>query len=115
MTGFDDKDQADSSGIGSPGRNSTIERLGEQVKLGHQAWLERLRVMQEIETFFAKELLATREPSEALKVCNRWIAKRLELLAADSRDFTGFWMDLVMTAAGDFKVPRAPRRKGEDA
>jgi hypothetical protein len=77
-----------------------IDRLNQQVRLGHEAWTERLREMQTVEAEFTRELLSTREPGEALKVCNRWIAKRLELLSADSKAFAGFWMDLVMTAAG---------------
>jgi hypothetical protein len=114
MTSANEKvETANTSGSAGIG---TIDRLSEQVKFGHQAWMERLRVMQEVETAFAKELLATRDPNEALRVCNRWIAKRLELLAADSKDFTGFWMDLVMTAAGG---PRPPglgiEKKGEES
>lgn len=110
MTGSNEKSQP---GATSPGGNGTLDRISEQVKFGHQAWMERLRTMQEIESSFAKELMATRDPNEAIKICNRWIAKRLELLAADSKDFTGFWMDLVMTAAGGLQPPAAPK-KGEE-
>lgn len=112
MTGADEKARAaNATGLAGVG---TIERLNQQVKFGHEAWMERLRVMQEVEATFAKELLATRDPTEALKVCNRWIAKRLELLAADSKDFTGFWMDLVMTAAGGLRPPGMPSKKDEE-
>lgn len=111
MTGSDEKVQSSTTGSG----NGTIDRISEQVKFGHQAWMERLRVMQDIEAAFAKELMATRDPNEAIKICNRWIAKRLELLAADSKDFTGFWMDLVMTAAGSLHPPGTPPKKGEES
>lgn len=112
MTGNNEKaEAANATGSAVAG---TIDRLSEQVKFGHQAWMERLRVMQEVEAAFTKELLATRDPSEALKVCNRWIAKRLELLTADSKDFTGFWMDLVMTAAGGLRPPGLPSKKGNE-
>lgn len=90
---------------------TAIHSLGEQVKFGHQAWIERLREMQAIETQFTRELLAARDPNAALNVCNRWISKRLELLTADSKAFTGFWMDLIMTAAGTRKDPE--RKQGE--
>jgi hypothetical protein len=95
---------------------AAIDRLNEQVKMGHQAWMERLQEMQAIESEFTKELVTTRDPSAALKICNRWIAKRVELLAADSKAFTGFWMDLVMTAANGPHTPVGPtQKKGEDA
>jgi hypothetical protein len=102
------------SSIGFPGA-STIHRLSEQVKFGHEAWMERLREMQDIEADYTKELLAARDPNEALKICNRWMGKRLELLTADSKAFTGFWMDLVMTAAGGTQPVTAALHKGEDA
>lgn len=89
-----------------------VDRLSEQVQFGHKAWIERLQEMQAVEAAYTKELLATRDPNEALKICNRWIAKRLELLAADSKAFTGFWMDLVMTAAGGAQSRGDP--KGHD-
>jgi hypothetical protein len=94
---------------------AAIDRLNAQVKIGHQAWLERLQEMQAVESEFTKELVATRDPSAALKICNRWIAKRVELLTADSKAFTGFWMDLVMTAASGPHTPAEPAQKGEDA
>jgi hypothetical protein len=93
---------------------ATIDRLSQQVKFGHQAWMERLKEMQAVETEFTRELLATRDPSAALKVCNRWMAKRLELLTSDSKAFTGFWMDLVMTAAGGAPAAGNPPAKSED-
>ncbi len=93
----------------------TIDRLSEQIKFGHEAWVERLREMQDVEATYTKELLAARDPNEALKICNRWIGKRLELLTADSKAFTGFWMDLVMTAAGGTQPLQAAPHKGEDA
>lgn len=110
MTGSNEK--ADPSTATGLARSGTIDRISEQVKFGHQAWMERLRTMQEVEAAFGKEVLATRDPSEALKVCNRWIAKRLELLAADSKAFTGFWMDLVMTAGGGVQPPGTSPKKG---
>jgi hypothetical protein len=113
MTGSNQKSQA-SLAASLPGATA-IDRLSEQVKFGHQAWMERLREMQAVEAEFTKELLATRDPNAALKVCNRWITKRLELLMADSKAFTGFWMDLVMTAASGAQTPAAPSSKGEDA
>jgi hypothetical protein len=102
------------AGTSFPGA-AAIDRLNEQVKMGHQAWMERLQEMQAIESQFTKELVATRDPSTALKICNRWIAKRVELLAADSKAFTGFWMDLVMTAGSGPHTPAGPTQKGEDA
>lgn len=111
MTEPNDKTEHTTEPGASP--SGITHRLSQQVKFGHQAWMDRLRVMQDVETAFTKELLATRDPNEALKVCNRWIAKRLELLATDSRDFTGFWMDLVMTAAGSAQLPGAPPKRGE--
>jgi hypothetical protein len=113
MTDSNQKSQAPLA-AGLPGA-AAIDRLGEQVKMGHQAWMERLQEMQAIETEFTKELMATRDPSAALKVCNRWITKRLELLTADSKAFTGFWMDIVMAAAGGAQTPTPPKSKGEEA
>jgi hypothetical protein len=97
------------SAAGSPTTRgaATIDRLGEQVRFGHQAWLERLREMQDVEAEFVKEILEVREPTAALKICNRWIARRLALLGGDSNAFAGFWMDLVMTASGSTSVPGA--------
>jgi hypothetical protein len=102
------------SSTGFPGAR-TIDRLSEQIKFGHEAWVERLREMQDVEAAYTKELLAARDPNESLKICNRWIGKRLELLTADSKAFTGFWMDLVMTAAGGAQRVTVPPQKSEDA
>lgn len=106
MSGTEQSSQTSHSG------EPPLDRLSEQVSIGHQAWIERLEQMQAVEVAFTKELLATRDPNEVLKICNRWIAKRLELLAADSKAFTGFWMDLVMTAAGNGRDPDSS--KGRD-
>lgn len=92
----------------------TIDPIREQAKFGHQAWLERLREMQDVEAEFAKELSANKDPKIALRVCNRRIAKRLEPLTADSKAFAGFCMDLVMTAAGSAASTSAPGQKGDD-
>jgi hypothetical protein len=92
-----------------------LDRLSDQVKIGHQAWIERLKEMQAVEAEFTKEIMATREPSAVLKICNRWIAKRLELLTADSKAFTGFWMDLVMTAASSGRKPVSGSPNVEDS
>jgi hypothetical protein len=114
MPGSDQK-SASAATTGSPSpHDGTLGRLNEQVKLGHQAWVERLQEMQAVEEEFAKELLAARDPAEALRVCNRWIGKRLELLSADSKAFAGFWMDLVVTASGTRRPGNAPA-KGDDA
>lgn len=106
-------EKSESFPTGSLPGMAPIDRLSEHVQFGYQAWMERLQEMQEIEAMFASELLATRDPDEALKICNRWIAKRLDLLAADSKAFSGFWMDLVMTAAGSVTTPGLLSSKGD--
>ena len=94
MTSHDKGASVDELSLAGSG---SISRLQEQLQVGHLAWLERLQEMQAVEAAFAAELLVTTDSREALKVCNRWIAKRLELLTSDSKAFTGFWMDLVVT------------------
>jgi hypothetical protein len=113
MTGSNPKSQSPTT-AGFP-VTGAFDRLNEQVKVGSQAWMQRLQEMQAVEAEYTKELLATRDPTEALKICNRWITKRLELLAADSKAFTGFWMDLVMTAADGAEARSTPAAKGADA
>jgi hypothetical protein len=113
MTAPDQKEEA--ATVGDDPNIGTIDRLSDQLKIGHRAWVERLKEMQAVEAEFTKELMATRDPSAALKLCNRWISKRLELLAADSKVFTGFWMDLVMTAATGGQKPASRPSKADDA
>jgi hypothetical protein len=97
--------------MGLPGTRA-FDRLKEQAKFGHQAWMERLQERQAVEAAYAQELLAARDPNQALQLCNRWIAKRLDLLTADSKAFAGFWMDLVVTAAGGGKGPAGSKEQG---
>lgn len=93
----------------------TVSLLSEQLKTGHQAWLSRVKEAQAVEAAFAKELLASREPTEAVKVCNRWIAKRFELLAADASAFSSFWTNLDTITMNSSEIPAASTTKSADA
>jgi hypothetical protein len=45
----------------------------------------------------ANELLAARNPKDALEACHR-IATRLESLSVDPRTFAALWMELILAA-----------------
>ncbi len=104
-----------SAGDAATSAPSTLDRIKEQASFGHDAWVQRLAEMQALEVEFANELLATKDPKIALQLCNRWIGKRLDLLAEDSKAFAGFWMDLVMMTAVSLPPVTASDKKGNDA
>jgi hypothetical protein len=39
--------------------------------------------------------MKAKTPSEAMTVCNAWMAKRVELLAQEQREFGTAWADIV--------------------
>jgi hypothetical protein len=61
----------------------------------NRVWLERLRDLREMEAEFGSRLLRAKNPTEAMTICNEWMAKRLEAVGNEHNAFTAAWLDLV--------------------
>ncbi len=71
------------------------KRLFEQVEQVNRAWLESMREMRRTEAEFSVRLFACGSPDDALVLCNQWMAKRLEILAAEQQTFAKSWTEIV--------------------
>jgi hypothetical protein len=69
--------------------------LFEQMRDMNRAWLERLRETRQMESEFGSRLLVAKNPAEAAAICNDWMAKRLQSVAAEQQIFTTAWLGLV--------------------
>jgi hypothetical protein len=74
-------------------------KLFDRMQDMNRTWLERLREIRQIEAEFGGKLLAARTPSEAVTVCNEWMARRLETVANEQKAFTTAWLDLFSDMA----------------
>jgi hypothetical protein len=70
-------------------------RLFERVEQINRAWLESMRQMRRAEAEFSIRLFTCRGKGDAMVLCNQWMAKRLEILAAEQHLFATCWTDLV--------------------
>lgn len=61
----------------------------------NRIWLEQLRDIHRIESEFGAQLLAANGHAEATSICHEWMAKRLETVASEQRNFTAAWLALV--------------------
>jgi hypothetical protein len=61
----------------------------------NRTWLGRLDEARQVESEFGAKLMKAKTPSEAMAVCNAWMAKRVELLAQEQREFGTAWADIV--------------------
>jgi hypothetical protein len=71
------------------------KRLFDRVEQINRAWLESMREMRRAEAEFSVRLFACQGPSDALVLCNQWMAKRLEILASEQQLFARSWNELV--------------------
>ena len=81
-------------------------RLFDRMQDMNRTWLERLREIRQIEAEFGSKLLAAKTPSEAVTICNEWMAKRLETVANEQKAFSTAWLDLF----SDMAVSAAPNK-----
>lgn len=85
--------------------------LFEQMRCMHLQWLEKLREIRDLELDYGASLAATKSPSEAVLLCSEWMAKRLEIIAHEQKDFARFWVQLLLDiTAGD-----TPHRLGKSS
>ena len=73
-----------------------------------QSWLERIREFRQIESDFGARLLTARNTSEAVTICNEWMAKRLLALASEQQIVATAWFELISDA-----MKAAATRSGE--
>jgi len=74
-------------------------KLFDRMQDMNRTWLERLREIRQIEAEFGGKLLVAKTPSEAVAICNEWMAKRLETVANEQKAFTAAWLDLFSDMA----------------
>ena len=86
-------------------------RLFDRMQDMNRTWLERLREIRQIEAEFGGKLLVAKTPSEAVAICNEWMAKRLETVANEQKAFTTAWLDLF----SDMAVSAAPTKAMKSA
>jgi hypothetical protein len=76
-----------------------------------QSWLERIREFRQIERDFGSRLLTARNTSEAVTICNEWMAKRLLALASEQQIVATAWFELISDAMKAAALSRGPDQK----
>jgi hypothetical protein len=76
-----------------------------------QSWLERIREFRQIEQDFGSRLLTARNTSEAVTICNEWMAKRLLALASEQQIVATAWFELISEAMKAAAISRGPDQK----
>jgi hypothetical protein len=89
------------------------KRLFERVEQINRVWLESMREMRRTEAEFSVRLFACGSPDDALVLCNRWMAKRLEILAAEQQFFAKSWADVV-TLLSTAVLPNGRKKDDHD-
>lgn len=73
--------------------------LFKQMQDMHQAWLERLARVRDIESDYGTRLLHAKSPTEATAICTEWMEKRIESIVRDQQAFTNAWIRLITDSA----------------
>jgi len=71
--------------------NGLFERTREM----NRSRLERLRDIHRVDADFSSKLLFAKNPAEAMAVCSRWMAKRLEAVTNEQQSFATAWLGLI--------------------
>lgn len=89
------------------------KRLFEKVEQINRAWLESMREMRRAEAEFSVRLFScnTRDGAEAL--CDQWLAKRREIIAAEQTLFEAAWQDLLALLANPKALSGRPHSKDQ--
>jgi hypothetical protein len=72
-------------------------------------WVDAVRMMRTLDRDLARELAACRSPSEAVEICSRWTAHRLDSLFALQSRVLEIWLACASRAALDLVVSDANR------
>jgi len=80
--------------IGKGHLSEERRRLFDRVEQINRAWLDSMQQMRRAEAEFSVRLFACPNADSAMVLCNQWMAKRLEILAAEQL-FATCWSDLV--------------------
>jgi len=81
--------------VNKSGLSEERKKLFERVEQINRAWLDSMREMRRTEAEFSVRLFSCGSPADALVLCNRWMAKRLEILGAEQQMFAKSWAELV--------------------
>ena len=71
--------------------NGLFERMRDM----NRSRLERLRDIHRVDADFSSKLLFAKNPAEAIAVCSRWMAQRLEAVTNEQQSFATAWLGLV--------------------
>jgi hypothetical protein len=82
--------------------NGLFERMRDM----NRSRLERLREIHRVDADFSSKLLFAKNPAEAMAVCSRWMAKRLEAVTNEQQSFATAWLGLI-SDAGSNPMPLA--------
>ena len=99
--------------VDKSGLSEERRKLFERVEQINRAWLESMREMRRTEAEFSVRLFSCGTPADALVLCNRWMAKRLEILGAEQQMFAKSWAELVALLEKS-TAPSDRRKKSHD-
>jgi hypothetical protein len=99
--------------IDKSGLSDERKKLFERVEQINRAWLDSMREMRRTEAEFSVRLFSCNGPSDALVLCNQWMAKRLEILGAEQQTFAKSWAELV-ALLGKATTPADRKKKQHD-
>jgi hypothetical protein len=71
--------------------NGLFERMRDM----NRSRLERLRDIHRVDADFSSRLLFAKNPAEAIIVCSRWMAQRLEAVTNEQQSFATAWLGLI--------------------
>jgi len=71
--------------------NGLFERMRDM----NRSRLERLREIHRVDADFSSKLLFAKSPADAMAVCSRWMAKRLEAVTNEQQSFATAWLGLI--------------------
>jgi hypothetical protein len=73
-------------------------------------WMGAVRMMRTLDKDFARELAACRSSSEAVEICSRWTAHRLDSLFALQSRVLEIWLACASRAVLDLPMPDTNQR-----
>jgi hypothetical protein len=90
------------------GMSAERRRLFDYVERINGAWIESMREMRRAEAEFSVHLFSCNTATEALAVCDRWLAKRQEIQSAEQAHFDESWANLKALLT---QSPKALKRR----
>jgi hypothetical protein len=73
-------------------------RLQKHIETVNRSWMEMMQKAREEEFVLARELTGCSNPTDAARLCDRWLTSRAARFVADMNRMSTMWVDFLLEA-----------------